>query len=255
MPRQSGRSVSLSLARRLVGDFVHFGLKVPLIPIERRMDLGRLVAARAALATPISWTALFVRAYALVALDNPWLRRSLLRYPWERLYEHPCNVAGVTVQRQHDGEEPVFLALLRKPEKRSLAEIHAWLRHCKEAPIEEVACFRRSLHFARLPRFLRRLAWWLGVDWCGRQKARNFGTFGVSSTANLGGSLLWICSNWTTTLHCGVLEEGGVMPVRMTFDHRVLDGGLASRVLADLEATLTGPVLAELEALPGRRAA
>src|SRR5438874_13823985 len=105
MPRPSGRSVPLSLARRLVGDFVHFGQKAPLIPIERRMDLGRLVAARAALAAPISWTALFLRAYALVALDNPWLRRSLLRYPWERLYEHPSNVAGVTVERQYQGEE------------------------------------------------------------------------------------------------------------------------------------------------------
>ncbi len=46
MGEKVGRSLSLSLPRRFVGDLLHFAQKVPTVPVQRRMNISPLVAAR-----------------------------------------------------------------------------------------------------------------------------------------------------------------------------------------------------------------
>ena len=53
----------------------------------------------------------------------------------------------------------------------------------------------------------------------------------------------------TTGLNYGVVSADGSVDVRLTYDHRVLDGGTAARALADMEAVMNGPILAELNGL------
>jgi hypothetical protein len=53
----------------------------------------------------------------------------------------------------------------------------------------------------------------------------------------------------TTSLTYGPLDEQGHSLVTLLCDHRVLDGVLAARALAELEAALHGPIAAELRTL------
>lgn len=250
-----GRKISLSGPRSIVCDFLHASRQLALLPVERRMSLASVALARQALDPRPSWNALFIKAYALVAARKPQLRRVYLSYPWPHLYEHPCNVVAVTFDRSIEGEDGVLLGLLRQPEDKSLLEIDAWLRQCRQRPLQQVGPFRRALRMSRLPLPLRRFLWWLLVRWSGSQRARFLGTFGFTTIAPLGAEALHLLSPWTTALHYGVLDKHQTMPVRLIFDHRVFDGVLVAKVLAELEEVLCTDIVAELRAFTSRAAA
>src|SRR5437870_737193 len=97
------RTVPLSLTRRLVCDVLHFARQIPSVPVQRRMSLAPLVAARANCTARPSWVALFAKAYGLVAAENPRLRQSYLSFPYPRLYEHAESVATISVERTYEG--------------------------------------------------------------------------------------------------------------------------------------------------------
>src|SRR5262245_52615315 len=86
--RPRGRSLALSVPRRCVIDLMHFARRVPSVPVQRRMDLARLVEARTkASPNAPSWVALFTRGYARVCEEFAELRRAFLSFPTPRLYE------------------------------------------------------------------------------------------------------------------------------------------------------------------------
>lgn len=233
-----GRRISLSPARRLVGDLLHFARKVPTVPVQRRMRLGPLVMARHGAVPRPSWCALFTRAYAIVAARRPELRRAYLDFPWPHLYEHPVNVASVAFGRRLDGEEVVLFAQVRNPEQLSVEQLDRFLHDCKELPIPLVGSFRRALRVSRLPRPLRWFLWWLALNSSGYNRARNLGTFGVSVYSSLGAEALHPLSPLTTTLNYGVIAEDGTVDVRIIYDHRVLDGATVARVLGEMETVM-----------------
>src|SRR5262249_11544667 len=149
-------------------------------------------------------------------------------------------------ERRYGGEDAVFFTHVRGPDHQTLAAIDAHLRRCKKEPVESIPLFRRILYTSRLPRPLRRLLWWFGTSTSGHRKARYLGTFGVSVTSALGASGLNLLTPVTTGLNYGVVAADGSLPVRLTYDHRVLDGGGAARALAELEAVLKDTLLTEL---------
>src|SRR5438128_10978349 len=95
MAQPVGRNIPLSLPRRFICDLVHFAHKVPSVPVQRRMNLGPLLAARQEADPRPSWCALFTKAYGMVAAATPELRRAYLSFPRPHLYEHPINVASI----------------------------------------------------------------------------------------------------------------------------------------------------------------
>ena len=238
MPQPTGRYVPLSLPRRFICDLVHFAHRVPTVPVQRHMNIAPLVAAREAALPRPSWCAVFTKAYGFVCAAFPELRRAYLSFPWPHLYEHPINVASVAVERRVNDEDAVFFAHLRRPETRGLRELDAELRRFKEQPIESIADFRRMLLVTRLPRPLRRLAWWIGLNAWGRKKAHYLGTFGVSVYAGLGATSLHPLSPVTSALNYGVIDGDGNVDVRIIYDHRVLDGATVARALAEMEHVL-----------------
>jgi hypothetical protein len=246
MPHPTGRSVPLSLPRRFICDLLHFARKVPTVPVERRMNLAAVVAARAAAAPRPSWCAIFTKAYALVAAGRPELRRSYLAFPTPRLYEHPVNVASVAVERRFGDEDAVFFGHVRRPEDRTLTDLDLKLRRLKEHPVESIGAFRQALRISSLPRPLRRLVWWFGLNVWGRKRAHFMGTFAVSVYSGYGASSLHPLSPLTTVLNYGVIDPGGNVAVRLIYDHRVLDGAAVARALEEMERVLQGEVLAEL---------
>src|SRR5262245_19684452 len=67
MSQPINRTVSLSPARRLVCDVMHFSKKVPIVVIERRLNLAEVANARSAARDRPSLFALFVKAYGIIA--------------------------------------------------------------------------------------------------------------------------------------------------------------------------------------------
>jgi hypothetical protein len=247
-----GRPIRLSPTRRLVADFLRAAAAVPTVPVQRRMRLGAVAAARTAHPARPPWTAIFTKAYAQVAAAMPELRRAYVKFPWPHLYEYPASVAGITVERDHAGEKAVFVGRLRKPERMPLAELGRAVRELGEVPVEARKEFRCALRVSRLPWPLRRLLWWFGLN-VGRQRANYFGTFTVSVYSALGAESLHPLAPTTTTLTYGVLAADGSADVRLVYDHRVLDGATVARALERLEAELTGGVLAELRSATALR--
>lgn len=243
-----GSIVPLSLPRRIVCDVLHFAAGVPTNPISRRMNLATLAAARAAIPERPSWQVLFVKAFAQVAAEVPELRRAYCKLPRPHLYEYPCSVATVTIERDYDGEKSVFLAKLKDPCSRSIPALDAELSWYRTAPIPSIKPFRRLLEISRLPRPVRRALWWIGLN-VGRQRANYFGTFGLTSLASLGAESLHPLSPLTTMLTYGVIAANGDVDVRLSYDHRVLDGAVAARALVRLESVLRSRISEELLSL------
>jgi hypothetical protein len=246
MGLSGGKTIRLTPLRRMMCDFLEFSRKVPLVAIERRLRLGELLDARRTSAHRPSWFALFLKAYALVAERKDVLRQSFLSFPRPRLHQHPCNVASLAVARPVGGEEGVLMLQVRRPERLTLVEIDERIRRARTEPVENFGTFRRQLRVARLPRPLRRLSWWAGLNVSGGWRARYAGTFGVTGVAALGSASLHTLSPLTTTLTYGVFEADGTVPVRLFYDHRVLDGVAPAEALRELEEALLGPILAEL---------
>src|ERR1019366_6134747 len=145
MAKKVGRTLPLSTPRRLIGDLLHFARQVPSVPVQRLMNLSDLVEARARAARRVSWCAIFTKAFARTAAQTPELRRSYLTFPWARLYEHPCSIASVAVERIYQGENAVLFAHLTCPETKTLFTLDERLRQYKNDPIESLVLFRRAL--------------------------------------------------------------------------------------------------------------
>ena len=246
MSKQSGRNLPLSPFRRLVVDLMHFCQKVPGATVERPMNLGSLLAARQACVPRPSWCAIFVKAMSIVAARRPELRRAYMPLPWPHLYEHHVNIANFTIERRFQEEDVVFFVQVRSPERRSLAELDQLIHACKDAPVESVKFFRRAISMSKVPWPFRRLSMWVSLNLIGKLRSHNFGTFSVTSVAGEGAGIVCLTPLLTTTLHYGLFDDRGNLPMRMTFDHRVIDGACAARALVEMEAALQTELLQEL---------
>jgi hypothetical protein len=248
MHQPRGFNIPLSLPRRLICDMLHFARRVPSVPVQRRMRLGDLVAARARAQPRPSWCGIFTKAYAIVTDANPALRRAYLSFPRPHLYEHPTNIATIAIERRFGEEEAVFFVHLAHPETRTLVEIDEKLRRCKELPLAQVSAIRRAIRTTRWPLPVRRFLWWFALNVSGAKRAHFFGTSGVSVYGGLGASSLHPLSVLTSTLNYGVIDPDGAVDVRLIYDHRVLDGSTVARALAELDRVLHHEILAELRA-------
>ncbi len=249
MSESLGRSMPLSAGRRVVCDLTHASMKIPLIPIQKNVNVTELVSARNAASPRPSWCSIFTKAYARVVAARADLRRAYLSFPCERLYECSTVSADIALDVRLEDENVVAFVPLKNPESRSLVEIDQTLTSCKSDPVGQLPRYRRLLRLARFPRVVRNLVWWSILNLSGQKRARYVGAFGVSSMANWGvESLAPICP-CTTLLHYGTIDQQGTVAVRLTFDHRVLDGSGASLALTEMEQVLKTEVLAELKAL------
>jgi hypothetical protein len=243
-----GRMIRLSVPRRIVIDLLYFASGIPTVPVQKRMSLGALVAARAACRERPRWTAIFTKAYALMAREFPEFRRAYVKIPWPHLYEYPASNATVIIERDYRGEAGLFSISIKEPARQSLRDIGRQLEHASTAPVEEIKDFRRTIQFARLPRPLRRALWWICLN-IGRQRGNYFGTFGVSVYSALNAESLHPLSPLTTLLNYGVISRDGVLDARIIYDHRVMNGATVARALARLEEILNSVILEEVRAL------
>jgi hypothetical protein len=246
MHEPKGRILPLTGPRRFIIDLVHFARQVPSTPVSRVVNVSALMQPRAAHPSRPSWALLFMKAYALVGLDHPPLRRALLEFPWPRIYEHPWMNCALAIERTFQGDQGVFVGLFRAPEQQTICQLQQALEFYKNQPLDRVGVYRRALKFSRVPRPIRRAFWWATLNVSGFKRAKRFGTFGLTSYGALGAESLHPISPLTTTLTFGPISASGEVIVKLIYDHRVLDGAYVARRLRDIESKLKGEILDEL---------
>lgn len=249
MHEPKGRALPITAPRRFIIDLVHFASQVPSVPVSRAMDVAPLFDWREMHPGRPSWAVIFMKACAMVAASHAPLRRALLNFPWSRLYEHPQSTCAMALERRFNGEEGIFVGLFRAPESQPLSQLQEALDYYKLAPLERVGFFRQALRVSSAPTPIRRLLWWSTLNISGYKRAKRFGTFGLSSYGSLGAESLHPISPLTTTLTYGPIGASGLVNVKITYDHRVLDGAYVARRLRDIEDVLHGPILDELRGI------
>lgn len=245
-----GKFRKISLPRRLIADLMHASAGVPFVSLSRPLDIRPVVEARQSTACSPGWAAIFVKAFALVARDEPVLRTLYTKWPWPGFYELPNSVGMITIARVEDGEECVLTQRVAAPDTLPLTEVDALIRHAKEAPIDEVPAFRKIMRATRLPLPLRRFVWMVGLNF-GRQRANYFGSFVVTSVAAIGAGQLHALSPGPYVLSYGVVGPDQTIDVVIRWDHRVTDAAPIARILNRLEQVLNGEIAAEIRELRG----
>ena len=237
----------ISLHRRVVIDLMRASIRVPFVSLRRTLDIAQLIEAYTSAASPPGWAAIFVKAFALVAKDEPVLRTLYVKWPWPGLYELPRSVAMVAIARVEDGEDCVLPQKIAVADTLPLSDIEASIRHAKEAPVDQVPAFRKALMATRLPLPLRRLAWMIGLNF-GRQRANSFGSFGVTSVAAYGGGELHALSPGPFIVSYDVVAPDQTIDVVIRWDHRITDAALIAKALTRLEQVLNTEIASELRA-------
>ena len=243
-----GTKRKISLPRRFIIDLMHASMRVPFISFSRSLDIGPFLAARANAKSPPGWAAVFVKAFAIVAKEEPVLRTLYVKLPWPHFFELPRSIAMVAVARVEDGEDCILPEKVPAPEEQSLAKIDAAIRHAKNAPLQDIPAFRKILMASRLPLPLRRFSWWLGLN-VGRMCANNFGSFGVTSVAAYGPGELQAISPSPFLVSYGVVGPDNRIDVILRWDHRITDAVVIARTMGRLEQVLNTEISAELLAL------
>ena len=224
---------------------MHASRGVPFVSLSRSLQVRQLAEARAGAPRPPGWAAIFVKAFALVARDEPTLRTLYAKWPWPCFYELPRSVAMVAIARVENSEDCVLPQRIGGPEALTLAEVDALIRHAKQAPIADVPTFRKIMRATRLPLPLRRLVWMIGLNF-GRQRGNYFGSFTVTGVAAFGGGELHALSPGPYILSFGALEADQTVDVVIRWDHRVTDAALIAKAMTQLEQVLNGEIALEL---------
>jgi hypothetical protein len=239
-----GKIRRLGEDRTFILDLVQYALKVPSFPVERRVQLGEVAAARGNCARRVSWTAVFTRAYGLATRANPVLRQVFVSWPWPRIYQSADCIISVAVNRSLPEGERLYFGRIHSPDLRSLYLIQDDLDSFQTG--EPAKIFRLQCQAAKMPRLVRRLGWWWKMDVDYKNKARRSGTGSISALAGHGvNNRLHPCV-MTSSFSFGPMEEDGQTLVTLQCDHRVIDGVAAARALNSLCDFLIGQVLEEL---------
>mgnify|MGYP000388377933 CR=1 FL=1 len=234
-------------SRATVCDLLHFEREVPTFPHCREISLSAVDELRRSLPSRVSWTVIFIKAFALVAKESPVLRQSWIRFPWPRLYLSPHSVAYLPVKRTHQDEEWLCFAPFFGPENQTLRELQASLESFHSGPVDEV--FRTQYRSAFIPTPIRRLiiASWFRL--LGKRRVKRMGTFGITTVSSRGAEIQYPPGIQTSTITYGPINEAGKSRVTIHYDHRLMDGWYVAEVLEELERVLHGVILEELEDL------
>ena len=242
---RSSRYVALSLPRLWVRDVMHFSMK-SVVGGATSIQVARVAEVRRRHQPLISWSALLIKAIALVAKEWPDLRRAYMPFPWAHLYEHPHSVATVVLEREWHNAPAVFCDQIQQPEKKSLREIDYELRGMRRAKIEAIGGYRRMIRITRYPLLLRRLLWRIGLQGSGRLRAKYFGTFLIDGVVSRRVHTTQITTPITFNFIYGSIRPNGEMPLQLFFDHRVIDGLSVNRIGLDIQTVLNREIVAEL---------
>jgi len=240
-----GKRHRISLPRKLIIDFLYFSRSVPLVSVDKRVCLAAIAEARARHPQRPPWSAIFAKAFALVAAEMPVLRQAYISAPFPYIFEYNENVVFITHELPVGSELGVLPVRIRSPDELPLTHFRYKIDEMSDADMWQRGAYRTLALVSHLPLLLRRLLWWIALN-VPRVRKRFLGTFCVTSVGALGVTPTTAIAPTTSLLTYGPLDQDGWIVIRLVFDHRVYDGATAARALARLEELLLGPIRDEL---------
>lgn len=248
---QLPKRLRLPRSRRLTTDVLHYHSKVPTCAHDRVCELEELTFLRKSVPQRISWSLMFIKAYALVAEKNPILRQTFMRWPWAHLYQHPYTVAMMATHREIDGESWLFWSRFNQPEKKSLVELQAELDRYLTAPARKK--FRQQWQLSWFPTPFRRILWWWTLNISGQRRAKHTGTCFLTTLAGKKTEIQHPPAFLTGNFTYGPLDDQGRSRITLAYDHRIMDGTFVADCLAEIEKQLKTTIADELRSLAGER--
>jgi hypothetical protein len=237
----------ISLSRRVILDLMRASADVPFVAVRRTLGIERLAAARKGLRNRPAWAVIFAKGFAILAREQPILRRVYLKWPWPHFYEFPQTVAMIVVSPDAT-PDGVLLFPLKAPDLSSLVEADASVRKAKTEPVEATPFFRKTMMVTGLPNPIRRLAWAIGLNF-GRQRGNYFGTLLVTSVAAFGGGEVEALGPQPFIFSYDSLSNDGTIDVMIRWDHRIADAAFIGGELSRLEQILNHQIADEMLAL------
>lgn len=244
---QKGIKIPIHWTRTLISDIVHHAKKVPLCTIEKDINIKAVLNAKVISEKRIGWTSVFIKAMGLASIEFNELRQFWIPLPYAHLYQHPVTIASVAINRIIDNKEAVVFGMVQKPEEKPLTEITESLHYFKDSPIDSVPLLNRMRRTSKFPWPIRALIWNYGLYLSGYCKAKNFGTFSVSSVSQLNANTLHLLTPLTSALNYGPISNNGDCTIRLTFDHRVMDGLTVAKILSFIEQSINLSIREEFE--------
>lgn len=245
------RRLAIPRSRRLVIDLLRLNKQVPTTPHDRVMDLSVVATAREQAAQRISWSILFIKAFAIVASKYPPLRQIYMPWPWPHLYQHPTSVATIVTHREVEDEPWLFWPRYFHADEYPLTRLQAYLERCQTEPVQVI--FKQQWWLSAFPSWLRRIVWWWTLNVSGKTRVQRCGTFFLTTVGSRGAEISHPPGFLTSGFSFGPIDEHGRSRVTLAYDHRLLDGRMVADILADLEATLNGAITAELATIPAAK--
>jgi hypothetical protein len=234
----------ISIPRRVIIDLMRASKDVPFVAVRRTLSIERLAAARKGLSHRPAWAAIFAKGFAILAKEQPVLRRAYLKWLWPHFYEFPQTVAMIVVA-PNATPDGVLLFPIKAPDLIPLNEADASIRTAKTQSVEATPFFRKTLMVTRLPNPIRRLAWMIGLNF-GRQRGNYFGTLLVTSVAAFGGGEVEARGPQPFILSYDKLSSEGTIDVMIRWDHRITDAAEIAVALSRLEQILNNQVADEI---------
>jgi hypothetical protein len=233
----------------MMADYMWAAAGIARVDVTRHVAFADLIAVRKRFRDPPSWTAIFVKGFAIVAAEIPELRRVYIKLPWPHFFEYAESTVVVGHERRIGDDIGVLPLRFYKPDSIPLGQLSEHIRRAAAAPVEESRLHRKLIAIARLPLLIRRLIWGLCLNIPGLRRA--LGTVGVSSAARWETDLGTSRTPLPCLLSYGPADPHGNVNVRLSFDHRIFDGALAGRALSRLDQVLNSSILHELHELAG----
>ncbi|MFZ2958208.1 MAG: hypothetical protein WA705_15070 [Candidatus Ozemobacteraceae bacterium] len=153
-----------------------------------------------------SYVSYALAAYSRTLAEFPELNSYLRVYPLTRLAVYDGVDVALTIERHWNDRRIVLLALLRNAQTRSVDEIHEFLRHRRDDPLESLDEFNRYKSLLRLPGFCR---WYLFQLFCKPFPSimrQIVGTTAFTSVGRFGTTFTTPLSPRTCTLSLGKVE-------------------------------------------------
>jgi len=234
----------ITMPRRLVADLMHASVRVPFVTLSRPLYIRTLIEARAQAAQPPGWAAIFVKAFALVAKDEPSLRTLFIKWPVAHFYELPAQ-RRLCDDRAGRGRRGLRAAAEGQCARRDAAPrgrcgTPAGQGHA----IDQVPAFRKMM---KQPGCRYRCVVCSGrLASTGVAACQLFRQLWGDLGGPFGGGELHALGPGPFVLSYGRVTADQTIDVVIRWDHRITDAALIAKALTRLEQVLNTEIAAEL---------
>lgn len=247
------KSIPYTGVRRSISQYVQLAKRLNHVTMNTEIRAARLQAF--CQESGIGYTPVLLKLIGELAGRHPRLNAVLSRRVLRQRIFLPEDVdVSIAVEKTWRGETFVTTPLVRQVNRKSLAGIAVEIKDLVRQPFENRPDFGALRLFNLLPDFLKAIV--LRCI-CGNPHLfkQFFGTVGFTNLGKFGVVDIVPVPAWLNTMIFAVgsiqdrpvVRDGAVtiepvMHLTMSFNHSVMDGGAAARILADLRQTIESGV-------------